>query len=96
VPIIGLDPTSGPVAPSGDRRLSRRPATLEGAMVGLVCNGLGRGEPLFDRLGEYLVAEAGARGVVKVVKRSVSVPPDPEDWARLTEEATVALTGFGG
>jgi hypothetical protein len=34
--------------------------------------------------------------VVKVVKSSVSVPPDPGDWSRLTEGATVAITGFGG
>ena len=33
---------------------------------------------------------------VPVVKGSVSVPPDPGDWSRLTSEASVAITGFGG
>ena len=43
-----------------------------------------------------LLADGELAGVVKVVKSSVSVPPEPGDWARLTEGATVAITGFGG
>ena len=33
---------------------------------------------------------------IRVRKGSVSVPPEPDDWHRLTTEATVAVTGFGG
>jgi len=35
-------------------------------------------------------------GALPVVKSSVSIPPDPDDWERLTSEVTVAITGFGG
>ena len=34
--LIALDPTSGPINPGGDRRLSPRPRTLDGAVIGLV------------------------------------------------------------
>jgi hypothetical protein len=94
--ITGLDPTSGPINPGGDRRLAPRPTSLDGAVVGLVCNGLGRGEQFLDEVLEYLATHDSLAGSVKVVKGSVSVPPEPGDWARLTSEATVAITGFGG
>jgi hypothetical protein len=35
-------------------------------------------------------------GVIHVVKNSVSIAPERADWARLTSEASVAITGFGG
>ena len=43
-----------------------------------------------------LLAAGTGDGVVKVIKGSVSIAPHPDDWARLTEGATVAITGFGG
>jgi hypothetical protein len=82
VSIVALDPTGGPPPASRVRRLAARPAALDGARLGLVVNGLGT---LID-----------LAWVVKVVKAGVSVPPDPGDWSRLTEGATVAITGFGG
>ena len=98
--IVALDPTSGPVDPGPDvkdaRRLAARPPSLTGQRLGIVVNGLGYCERFLDRLGELLLADGELDGVVKVVKSSVSVPPEPDDWARLTEGATVAITGFGG
>lgn len=94
--IVALDPTSGSVDREADRRLAPRPASLSGQRLGLVVNGLGYSERFLDALGEELLAITGIDGVVKVVKSSVSVPPDPGDWSRLTEGATVAVTGFGG
>ena len=99
--IVALDPTSGPIDPdvaesAETRRLAARPSSLEGHRLGIVINGLGYSEKFLDPLGQELLADGELSGVVKVVKSSVSVPPEPGDWARLTEGATVAITGFGG
>lgn len=94
--IVALDPTSGPVDGTARRRLAARPRSLAGQRLGLVVNGLGYSERFLDALGAELLATTDLDGVVKVVKSSVSVPPDPGDWSRLTEGATVAITGFGG
>jgi hypothetical protein len=96
VPIVALDPTSGPIDPTETRRLALRPSSLKGQRLGIVVNGLGYSEKFLDLLGQELLADGELSGVVKVVKSSVSVPPEPGDWARLTEGATVAITGFGG
>ena len=58
--------------------------------------GPGRGEVLLERLYDHLAKDADVSGSVRVLKSSVSVPPEPADWARLTSEASVAITGFGG
>jgi len=94
--IVALDPTSGLPAAAPGRRLAARPASLSGQRLGLVVNGLGHSERFLDALAAQLTATADLDGVVKVVKASVSIPPDPGDWSRLTEGATVAITGFGG
>ncbi len=94
--LIGLDPTSGPLDRVGDHDFVPRPASLDGAVVGLVANGLGEGEIFLDALYDELAGLSDLKAPLKVVKGSVSIPPDPGDWSRLTEEATVAITGFGG
>jgi hypothetical protein len=93
---IALDPTSGPLERRDERVLRERPRSLDGHVVGLVANGLGRSEAFLDRLYEELAASAELNGAVRVLKSSVSVPPEPADWARLGSEATVAIAGFGG
>jgi hypothetical protein len=93
--IIGLDPTSGPIS-SGGKRLATRPVSLDGQVMGLLANGLGGSADLLATLYEELAREAALRGKISVVKSSVSIPPDPGDWARLTAGATVAITAFGG
>jgi hypothetical protein len=96
MPVTGLDPTSGPLGGTDTKTLAPRPRSLSGEVLGLVCNGLGRGEAMLDALAANLMAGDDLAGVVKVVKGSVSIPPHPDDWSRLTEGATVAITGFGG
>lgn len=94
---IGLDPTSALVEADGQRSTPRpRPSSLNGAVVGLVANGLGESERFLQSVYELLAKDHDIAGVVPVLKSSVSVPPDEDDWARLTSEATVAITGFGG
>jgi hypothetical protein len=93
---IGLDPTSGPLERRDKRKLKPRPTTLDGHVIGLVANGLGRGQEFLDALYEQLSKSYQLNGAVRVLKPSVSVAPEPADWARLTSEASVAITGFGG
>jgi hypothetical protein len=93
--LIGLDPTSGPL-PDATGGVAPRPANLDGAVVGLVANGLGVAEAFLDALYDELANVHQVAGAIPVLKPSVSVPPEPDDWQRLTEGATVAITGFGG
>ena len=93
--LVGLDPTSGPLAEANDRKVGR-PATLDGAVVGLVANGLGESEAFMQALYEELKGMADVAGQLAVLKSSVSVPPEPDDWQALTSEVSVAITGFGG
>ena len=94
--VLALDPTTGGVDVGAHLALAPRPKSLEGQVLGIVANGLGISEVMFDRLGELLRESDGLAGVVKVVKPSVAVPPWPEQWAEIIEHATVAVTGFGG
>jgi hypothetical protein len=93
--LIGLDPTSGPM-PESELGEASRPTSLEGAVVGVVSNGLGESDTILRAVYRELAALGGARDVVFVRKPSVSVPPDPMDWERLISQVTVALAGFGG
>jgi len=94
--ITTLDPRSTRAATATRWSRATRPVSLEGQILGLVCNGVGDCEIMFDRLGEVLTERYGLAGVVKVVKPSVAVPPEPDQWLRVTDRATVAVTGFGG
>lgn len=94
--IVGLDPTSGPIVRPAGRTLAGRPKNLDGQVIGLVTNGLGRSEAFMSALSEELAKISRPSGVLHVVKNSVSIAPEPIDWARLTSEASVAITGFGG
>jgi hypothetical protein len=93
--LIGLDPTSGPLSQAKGRP-ARRQADLQGAVIGLVSNGLGESDKILAAVGDELIRQAKLGGVVKVRKPSVSVPPDPIDWERLINQTTVAVAGFGG
>ncbi len=94
--LVALDPTSGPLERRDDRSLRSRPASLDGQVIALVANGLGRGEPFLAALYRELEGQVDFAGAVRVLKSSVSVPPEPADWARITSEASAAITGFGG
>ena len=95
-PIVGLDPTSGPLKRPEGEAVPRNLVNLDGAVVGLVANGLGRSEDFMKALYDELGGMAELAGALPVLKSSVSIPPDPGDWSRLTTEVTVAITGFGG
>jgi 4-hydroxy-3-methylbut-2-en-1-yl diphosphate synthase IspG/GcpE len=95
--IKGLDPTSGPIPERVEGRAQQpRPQSLDGAVIGLVVNGLGESNAFLTALYEELAMLAPVGAAVKVVKPSVSVPPEPMDWERLISQVTVAVAGFGG
>jgi hypothetical protein len=93
--IIGLDPTYRPAKAANVRRPAARPASLKGASVGLVINGLGHSPALFAALHRALELHAGVGEAIVVRKPDISSPPRPDDWERL-KSADVAITGFGG
>jgi hypothetical protein len=94
--LITLDPTSGSFGGSSTIAMAPRPATLKDQTLGIIANGLGKSELMFDALAEQLVKWDDMAGSVKVVKPSVAVPPWPEQWEQIKGRATVAVTGFGG
>jgi hypothetical protein len=94
--LIGLDPTSGPLERRDERSLPDRPASLDGRVIGLVANGLGESRAFLDAVYEELMRESETIASVRVLKSSVSVPPEPADWARLTSETSLAIAGMGG
>lgn len=91
-----LDPTSGPIDAASGFVTAVRPPSLEGQTLGILANGLGDSEIMFEALSAALVETDGVADVVKVVKASVAVPAYPEQWEALTATATVAITGLGG
>jgi hypothetical protein len=95
VSLIGLDPTSGPM-PESEQGPAARPPSLDGAVIGVVSNGLGESDKFLHAVYRELAANSGAHDIVFVRKPSVSVPPDPMDWEKLISQVTVALAGFGG
>jgi hypothetical protein len=95
VTITALEPT-GTLPGGAGRPEASRSSTLDRAVVGLVINGLGESAALLDAVYRELAAVARLDGRIDVVKPSLSTPPLPEDWSRLTRGATVAICGFGG
>jgi hypothetical protein len=93
--IVGLDPSSGPLQEAGGQAAAR-PDSLDGVVLGLVSNGLGRSDDILARVAEEIQQLQPIARVVAVRKPSVSVPPDPIDWEKLINEVTVAVAGFGG
>lgn len=93
--IVTLDPTTG-FGSDQEFPLAARPETLRGQTLALVCNGLGDSEVMLDAIADTLTATDGLAGTVKVIKHSLAVPPQPEQWAEIHAHATVAITGFGG
>jgi hypothetical protein len=57
---------------------------------------LGNSRAFFDALVDGLGAEDDYAEIIRVTKPSVSVAPSADDWIRLEQTATFAITGFGG
>jgi hypothetical protein len=94
--IEALEPVSRPRAPELDAVAAPRVTDLRGRTVGLIANGLGNSTQFLEILFDLLRERYGAGTAVLVRKTNVSIPPDPVDWLRITAEAEVAVTAFGG
>jgi len=93
---ITLDPTYEPPAEASRRKgVAARPATLDGAVVGLLSNGKANGMALLEAVRAELETRYAIRGSLGFTKGSVSIPPRPEDFERLVHEADVVITAIG-
>ena len=90
-----LDPTGTPASaarPAAPR--APRPASLEGARVGLLINTKQNARPFLDEVGRLLTERYGVT-LTKRTKLNFAVP-EPEDVIKeLAEENDVVITGVG-
>jgi hypothetical protein len=102
MPTITLDPTFEAFT-ARDRLANTRasapaPKTLSGLRVGLLANGKTNSREILDVLFEELGKAGGlsfSGEPIRVVKGSVSVPPEPEDFRRLVAETDIVLVAIG-
>lgn len=88
-----VDPTLAP-ASSGSTPASR-PASLDGAVIGLVNNGKTHGREILQRVAENLEARHRIRGTVLVTKSGTSLPAAPADVEMLAADATAVIAAIG-
>ena len=72
--------------------LPARPASLQGATVGIISNGKANTKPFFEHLGRILREEWGVAEVVLRTKTNYSAPAEPE----LIDEAAHWAALFAG
>ena len=81
---------------SDKRGPAARSASLDGKVLAIIDNQMGSAPILADALLARLKDDYRLADVIWVKKPSVSVPPRPEDWAKVTSSADVGLALFGG
>ena len=86
-----------PVAPGGNTGLAERIAldTLAGKVVGFIDNAKPNFNHLVDELAELLPARYGVSRVVKMRKRSASMPAPADMLRELADTCDVVITGSG-
>ena len=88
-----IDPTLAP-ARAGSTR-APRPASLDGAVLGLVNNGKTRGREILQRVAENLATAHRLGGTILVTKPDSSFPAAPEDIEMLAADATAIIAAIG-
>ena len=88
-----IDPTLAPS--NGDRMPAARPASLDGAVLGLVNNGKTRGREILQRVAENLRARHRIRGTILVTKPDSSFSASPGDVQMLAADATAIIAAIG-
>ena len=88
-----VDPTLAPA--SSGLGLASRPASLDGAVIGLVNNGKTHGREILQRVAENLEARHRIRGTVLVTKPGTSLPAVSADVEMLAADATAIIAAIG-
>ena len=91
-----LDPTGGTVTAASKPAAARapRPASLNGARVGLLINTKQNARPFLEEVGRLLTERYGV-SVTKRTKLNFAVPEPDEVIKELAAEADVVITGVG-
>lgn len=92
---VTLDPTVDLPDARDHRRLGDALPSLDGVTIGLLSNGKTNGSELLRAVYGELAKRFEPAGAVAIRKDSVSVPPRPEDFARLVRETGAVITAIG-
>ncbi|MEE9286051.1 MAG: hypothetical protein V3V35_10045 [Dehalococcoidia bacterium] len=92
---ITLDPSAGPLRGKDPRPMARRPASLNGAVLGLLANGKSNSQEFLDAVYDELAQAYELAPALRFKKASVSVPPRSEDFQQMVEEAAAVITAIG-
>lgn len=91
--VVLIDPTIGP---TGDgKKFAPRPATLDGAVLGLVNNGKTNGREILQRVAQNLSERFDIADTLLITKPNPSAPVKPEDVAELASGATAIIAAIG-
>ena len=88
-----VDPTLEPANPGSTP--APRPASLDGAVIGLVNNGKTRGREILQRVAGNIAAKHRIGGTILVTKPDSSFPAAPEDVEMLAADATAIIAAIG-
>ena len=88
-----IDPTLAPASAGLTR--APRPASLDGAVLGLVNNGKAHGREILQRVAENLAAAHRLGGTILVTKPGSSFPATPEDVEMLAADASAIIAAIG-
>ena len=88
-----IDPTLAPASAGLTR--APRPASLDGAVLGLVNNGKARGREILQRVAENLAVRHRMSDTILVTKPDSSFPAEPADVEMLAADATAIIAAIG-
>ena len=86
-----------PTLPAADRAaaLASRPASLEGAVIGLVSNGKTHAPGVLQRVAQNLIETHGVRDAVLMMKPTANLPAAPEEVEALAADVTAIIAAIG-
>lgn len=88
-----VDPTL-PMA-GGGNSAAKRPASLDGAVLGLVSNGKTHARRILNRVAQNLIDSHGARDSLLLVKSTANLPATPEEVEALAADVTAVIAAIG-